>query len=433
MERILIEALDLMEQGAGIDEIIARYPAQAADLRPFLLTAAALGNLANQPTVTAEARSKRAFLGAADQAAAERDKPVRAAGSWLRRLVAPALAVLAVLFLGGAGLVGASGSAVPGDALYETKRFVEEVRLNLTANPETAAQLRERFRQERVREIEALLANGRAAEVSLTGEVESMVDGRWTVAGVPVLVSSATVIDGRPVVGALVQVNGLTSDQAVVAERIMVFTAGPAPDPTPTGTKTPSPSPTPRPSETAAPIGDDDNDNGSNDDAPVVPPPGSQPVAPATAAPTSAPAVQPTSPPPAPPPAIATPDDDDDNTNDNDDGGGDDGNDNGDGGDDNANDNDNSDDSAANDNEDSAANDNEDSAANDNEDDSAANDNDDGGANDNDDGGGANDNDDDSGGDNDDDGGNSGGGNSDDNDNGDADDDDGGGDDNGGD
>ena len=51
-ERILIEALDLLEQGAGIDEIIARYPAQAADLRPFLLTAAALGNLASQPTVT---------------------------------------------------------------------------------------------------------------------------------------------------------------------------------------------------------------------------------------------------------------------------------------------------------------------------------------------------------------------------------------------
>ena len=287
MERILIEALDLLEQGASIDEIIARYPAQAADLRPFLLTAASLGNLANQPTVTAEARSKRSFLGAADQAAAERDKPARAAGSRLRRLVAPALAMLAVLFLGGAGLAGASGSAVPGDALYETKRFVEEVRLNLTANPETAAQLRERFRQERVREIEALLADGRAAEVSLTGEVESMVDGRWTVAGVPVLVASSTVIDGRPVVGALVQVDGLTSDQAVVAERIMVFTAGPAPDPTPTGTETPSPSPTPRPSETAAPIGDDDNDNGSNDDAPVVPPPGSQPVAPATAAPVS--------------------------------------------------------------------------------------------------------------------------------------------------
>ncbi len=431
-ERILIEALDLLEQGASIDEIIARYPAQAADLRPFLLTAASLGNLANQPTVTAEARSKRAFQDAADQAAAERNKPARAAGSWLRRLVAPALAVLAVLFLGGAGLVGASGSAVPGDALYDTKRLVEEVRLNLTANPETAAQLRERFRRERVREIEALLATGRAAEVSLTGEVESMVDGRWTVAGVPVLVSPATVIDGRPVVGALVQVDGLTSDQAVVAGRVMVLTAGPALDPTPVGAETPSPSP--RPSPTPPPSGttmtsgsDDDNDNSGDDDAPVVPPPGSRPDAPASA---TAPA--------------ATPDDDgDDNTNDNgadnDDDGGDD-NDNNDGAGDNTNDND---DSGANDNDDGGGddndnndgggdntNDNDDAAANDN-DDAAANDNDDAAANDNDDGGDANDNDD-GGGDNGDDGGNSGSDNSDDNDNGDADDD-GGGDDNGGD
>jgi hypothetical protein len=414
-ERILIEALDLLEQGASLDEIIARYPAQAADLRPFLLTAAALGNLANQPTVTAEARSKRAFLAAADQAAAERNKPARAAGGWLRRLVAPALAVLAVLFLGGAGLVSASGSAVPGDALYETKRFVEEVRLNLTANPETAAQLRERFRQERLREIEALLADGRAADVSLTGEVESMADGRWIVAGVPVLVSSATVIDGRPVVGALVQVDGLTGDQAVVAERVMVLAADPAP--APAETETPAPSPTPRPSMTPVVNGDDDVNDNSDDDAPVVPPPGSQPVA----SPTLAPTAQPTSAPPAPttappPPPTATPDDDDDNNaNDNDDGNAND-NDDGGGGDDNANDNgdDGGDDGGTDDNSDTG----DDSAVNDNNDSDDSDDN-------------ANDNDGDSSGDNDNDGGNSGGGNSDDNDNGDADDDGGGNDDDG--
>lgn len=348
-ERILIEALDLLEQGVGVDEIVGRYPAQAAELRPFLLTAMALSNVAHQPTLTAASQSKRAFLDAADAAATQPASAGRATGGWLRRLMAPALVVLMVVFLAGAGLVSASGAAVPGDALYDTKRFVEEVRLNLTTNPETAAELREQFRLERVSEIDQLLAEGRAAAVSFSGEIEAMDGERWSVAGVPVLVASATAIDGLPVVGALAQVDGLTSDGAVIASRVTVLSAGPVPAPTPVDTETPAPSPTrpstPRPSAT---VPDDDDD----DDAPVVPPPGSQPGPLPTTAPTAAPIVQPTSPPPAPtavpPPPTATPDDDDDdddnddNANDNDDdddggSGGDD--DNANGGDDDAGDN----------------------------------------------------------------------------------------------
>ena len=46
LERILGEALDLLEQGIGVEAIVARYPAHAAELRPFLLTATQLARLA---------------------------------------------------------------------------------------------------------------------------------------------------------------------------------------------------------------------------------------------------------------------------------------------------------------------------------------------------------------------------------------------------
>ncbi len=291
-----------MEQGLGVDDIIGRFPDQAADLRPFLMTAAALPALAAQPSVTAERDSRRAFLAEADRRAAEATTTRQAAG-WLWRLLAPALAVLAVMFLGGAGLVRASSGAVPGDALYTTKRFVEETRLNLTADPERAAELREQFRRERIDEIEQLLADGREADVSLTGEITAMDGDAWTVDGLPVAVPAGATIEGTPFVGAQVQVDGRAAGGAVTATRVMVL-AGvqppptptpPAPTPTPT---TPAPTPTPpAPTPTAGPVESQ---------------PGAQPVVPATQPP-------PTSPPPASPPPQPTTPPPGDNDNDNDD------------------------------------------------------------------------------------------------------------------
>ena len=299
-ETILMEALDLLEQGMGAEEIVTRYPGRAAELRPFLLTASALTTLAHQPPLVAQAQSKRVFLESTDLIALGNS---RSPGGRLRRLVASALAVLLVLLLGGAGLVSASSAAVPGDALYPTKRWAEDVRLNLTANSETAAALREQFRQERIGEVEQLLADGRAAAVSLSGRIDAMDGGRWLVAGVPVLVAPVTAIDGRPVVGALVRVDGMTGDQGVIANRVSVLAAVPMPEPAPTETPAPSLTPAPRP---------------TGDGAPGVLPPG-QPIA----SPTATPVVRPTDPPASTPQSpTATPDDDDgdDGTPDGDDG-----------------------------------------------------------------------------------------------------------------
>jgi hypothetical protein len=459
LEKILIEALDLLEQGLGVEDVAAHFPDQASELRPILMTAAALSNLATQPALTAKQSSRQAFLAAAERTAAREARPAGVTGNWLRRLMAPALVLLAVIFLAGAGFVGAAGSAVPGDALYEAKRFVEETRLRFTSDPEAAAALRERFERERVGEIERLLAQGRAADVAFTGIVESMAGDRWLVAGVPVDVSAAA-IDGAPDVGALVGVDGRTGDGMVQAQRVTIL-IGFAPE-TP-DEPLPAPTRTPRlATDNENDNGDDDNannnynDNSDDDSGSGQQPPASLTPRPTVASPTPTSTITPppTAPPPTAPAPTATPDDGDDNDNGgddnaNDNGGDDNANDNGgddNGGDDNANDNggddntnDNGGDDNANDNDDGSGGDDN---ANDNSDDDNANDN--GGDNGNDNGGdddandnggddNANDNDDNSGsgGDNDNDNNSGSGG---DNDNGgddnDNDDNSGGGDDN---
>ena len=402
LERVFDEALDLLEQGAGIDAIVARYPAQAAELRPFLLTAARLSRLATQPGLSAEAQSKRAFLAAAAAPTASR-RPT-AVGRF-SRLAAGLLALLVVFLLSGSVLVGASASAAPGSALYGTKRLVESARLALATDPERAATLRERFRRERLAEVRQLLAAGRAADVSLTGVIEAIDDysrgeAHWTVDGLPIVVDEQTAIEGRPAVGALVEIEGRTGGDAVRATRVTVLSAGlPQPTPAPSATPAATLATTPAPAAT-------------DDEATTAP--GAAPLATATPSPTASPSPSPTaSPSPFPSPSPAATDDNsndnggDDNANDNggddnsnDNGGDDNNNDNGgddnsndNGGDDNANDNggdDNANDNGGDDNNnDNGGDDNaNDNGGDDNNNDTGGDDNSGSGGGDNDNGGG---------------------------------------------
>lgn len=242
-EKTLIEALDLLEQGQTVDEIVARYPGEGADLRPFLQTAAALATLAAQPRVAAQSRSRVDFMAAADEMASAPARRAPSFGRWARRLVMPLLAVVVAVFMGGTLLAGATGAAVPGSALYSTKRRIEEVRLNLAADPERAAALREAFRQERIREIEDLFAAGSAAQVELTGAIETMAGDRWQVAGLPVALTGGTILDGTPAIGAVVRVDGQTTARVVIADRIVVISAAPTPTPDSEPGVTPAPTP----------------------------------------------------------------------------------------------------------------------------------------------------------------------------------------------
>jgi len=398
-DTILIACLDALENGESAAQIMSRYPEHVAELRPFLDTAVLLQELPPPPPEIAAELSKKAFLQEAGKmkTAAVPQPPQR---SWLQ-VLRPVLALALVLIALSVTLLSASNAALPGDTLYTTKRFVEDVRLSRTTNPVVREKLVASFKQERLREINTLLQAGRSAVVSFSGQVEAIADTQWMISGILVKVTPDTTITGTIVEGVEAEVNGrIAAGQFTAITISLPDTDLPEPEPTSTPlppTKTPlPPTKTPLP-PTATKV--------TPTATPVTPT--ATPIPPTlTATPSPTPGVEEASPTPTPTdvPDDAGNDNDPDNSDDNsgsDNGGDDDnaneGDDNSNSGDDNANegdDNSNSDGDADDDN----ANDDSDNA-NDNDDDhsgSGGGDND----NDNDDdhfgsGGGDNDNDND--------------------------------------
>jgi Domain of unknown function (DUF5667) len=82
---------------------------------------------------------------------------------WLVRALPTLLgaALVAALALGSLGVAQASAAALPGDRLYSVKRGFEELRLALTLDPLSDADLLGEFADERLNEIESLAAAGR--------------------------------------------------------------------------------------------------------------------------------------------------------------------------------------------------------------------------------------------------------------------------------
>lgn len=75
------------------------------------------------------------------------------------------LAVLVLAAISGGLLVGVADAAAPGDPLYGLDQGMEAIRLNLTSNPESKARLEAQLAQERLEEIQELLARGDQEEL----------------------------------------------------------------------------------------------------------------------------------------------------------------------------------------------------------------------------------------------------------------------------
>ena len=372
LERMLIECLDALEQGASLDRILARYPNDQEQLRPLLETAVRLSKLNVQPSLAAQARSRDAFL---SEAAAQTETVNERPSPWLnlRRILMPVASLVVILLIFGVGLLPLSAAALPGDALYGAKRLIENTQLTFTADPAGQAALNEQFKQNRIEEINALLSTDRAAAVAFEGTIEVIQPGAWTIAGLRTQITSSTrIVGGDPVIGQMAMVNGRTQSGMLVGTMISLAptnnppTATPTATPSSTATATPDPTDTIIPTETASPT--------TTPTATATPTttatPIEEPDPTATIQPTASPTMQPL------PTATPTPGDDD-NSNDN----GDDDNSN-DNANDNANDNDNN-----NDNDNDNSNDNSNDNANDNDNDNDnSNDNGNGDCDDNDNG-----------------------------------------------
>lgn len=287
LEQLLIECLDALERGETPAQILARYPQDAAMLRPMLETAVQIQQLPLQPTRAAQLASKDAFLShatALQQARTARATPWPA----LRRLLAPVLALFLVALVG-LSMVQASMTTLPGDALYGVKRLVEGARLTLAAD---AAAFELELQQVRAQEIRQLLALGRTAEVQFAGEITAVADMHLTIAGLETELTPQTQLTGTPALGLMAEVDGRTENGRLLATAIRIAAED-----------VPQPTPTPQPTETAVP--------------PSITP--TLPAPSPTATPTAQATPQP-SPPAATPPPVSSVNDnsDDDNNNESD-------------------------------------------------------------------------------------------------------------------
>ena len=256
-EAKLIDCLDALEAGEPLEQVLARYPGDAARLTAALETASALAKLRREPSGASEARARQAFLAQAEAF----DQARHTLRCSLRRTyLAFAGATALLLIVAGAGLVALSGSALPGNRLYPVKRNWEGVRLLLAPEGTARETLIQEFRRVRVEEVERLLAAGREEDVTFEGRIESIGPEQWVVSGITVRVGPSTRIEGQPTAGLEATVTGRTVGGAVDAAHIEIQPAkatllppGEAGTPTPSLTPTPTPSSTPPPTPTLAP------------------------------------------------------------------------------------------------------------------------------------------------------------------------------------
>ncbi len=224
LDAILIECLEALEAGATGEELLARYPAEVAQLGPALRVAARLsgwGDKTRSAAPVALAQERSAFLARAALMPAE-GRLVARLGWFLRsRPVMSLLVTLAALIAVGGGVFGVSAASVPGDPLYGVKRSFENIQLSFARDPVQHVNMEETFLKRRVQEVRAVQSARRVASVEFAGAVEVMESQSWEIGGFEVQVTSDTLVGGSPRVGSLVEVTGHTlSDGQIIADRI---------------------------------------------------------------------------------------------------------------------------------------------------------------------------------------------------------------------
>jgi hypothetical protein len=203
---VCLEALDT---GASIENCLQLFPELAGDLRPSLEAALAARSLAvvNVPA-DAMNRTRTRLLGRAAQLRGKKSPHFL----WLRvpRIAISALLIVLVLFLTSGGLLVASAKSLPGDSLYSVKQVVETLHVQFTPSREQKHIIEHIYQKQHIEEVQQLIALDRVQKVTYEGIVETVSPEQWIVDGIPVSVSTQTVIIGHVESGRLVEVEGIT-------------------------------------------------------------------------------------------------------------------------------------------------------------------------------------------------------------------------------
>lgn len=170
IEDILDLCLEELKNGKTVQEVLAKHPSHAEELKPLLSTAAKIQSMPKpQPSTNAV---YNALVEAGKYLPAEKVSKTRLSFDWFlnpRFVFARAIAIILILSLLSWSTVTASASALPGDFLYPVKVITEKVKIILTVNPEGEAELRLTFSEERMKELLSLYSKNGVIDNRLIG------------------------------------------------------------------------------------------------------------------------------------------------------------------------------------------------------------------------------------------------------------------------
>lgn len=158
IESILDECIERLAKGERLEQCLASYPEQAAELEPLLRIVATVKMAAAvEPGDEFKARTKYAAMSAL-RGTVEKKKRVWYFGNLgMRRAFAAVAVGITALVITGGSVVAASTDSLPGQTLYAVKTAVENVQLAFTPSDVGKAKLLASFADRRVSEIERLV------------------------------------------------------------------------------------------------------------------------------------------------------------------------------------------------------------------------------------------------------------------------------------
>ncbi len=212
-----------------MESVLSRYPDLASELRPILkasINARMRSMAVSGPSLEVARRGRAKLLQRASEMREAKFAPRKRVIPFFQRL-AISFTLTALFLASGTGLVGASSSALPGENLYPVKLTWENLRLFFTFDHEAHELLEHAFENERLHEINELLAEGRHETIQFTG-VYTEANGQTYVSGVRIVILDTTVLPADKLLnGAAVIVTGHTNAEGFVdVESIELLPAG---------------------------------------------------------------------------------------------------------------------------------------------------------------------------------------------------------------
>jgi hypothetical protein len=165
---ILSDCTERLLQGESVEQCLACYPEQAAELEPLLRVALAARKTSSavEPRPEFKTRVRHEVQSQLRSKGRKAEPKGIPALRWIPRWAAIAACVALVFVFAAGGTVAASSNSVPGDTLYPVKTATEEVQLKLTFSGTAKAKLQAKFAERRAWEMARLAEKGRTAKLA---------------------------------------------------------------------------------------------------------------------------------------------------------------------------------------------------------------------------------------------------------------------------